>query len=102
MAQEGVGTTAEREGEATGVEGRTEEATTQATSPALPEGTSLENVARAETHDTNQGGATAAGRRAGGALTTTWTATAAFSSVAADGGTQVDTRVWMQPSRSSP
>ncbi len=73
MAQEEGGTTAAREGEDTGVEGRTVEATTQATSLALQGGTSLESAARAETHGTSQADATAAGQQAGGVLTTTWT-----------------------------
>lgn len=91
-----------REEEATGVEERMVEATTQATSLALPGGASLESVARVETHGMSQADATAVGQQAGGALTTTWTVTAAFWSVGADGGIPPDTRAWMQPSRSSP
>lgn len=102
MAQEEAGITVVREEEATGVEGRKVEAITRATSLALPGGTSLENVARAETHGTSRADATAAGQQAGGALTTTWTATAVSWSAGADGGTPVDTRAWMLPSRSSP
>lgn len=100
-AREEAGTTVEREEEATEVEGRTVEDTTRATSLALPGGTSLESVARAEIRGTSRADATAVGQQAGGVLMTTWTATAASWSVGADGGTQLDMRAWMQRSRSS-
>lgn len=100
-AQEEAGTIVAREAGDTGVEERMEGAITQATSLGLPGGTSLENEARAETPGTSRADATVAGRQAGGALMTTWTVTAAFWWAEAEGGTPVDTRVWMQPSRSS-
>lgn len=102
MAQEEVGTTVAIEEEATGVEEKMEEATIRATSLALPEGTSQENAARAETPGTSQADATVAGQQAGGVLMTIWTVTAASWWVEAGEGTPADTRVWMQPSRSSP
>lgn len=68
-------TTEVRGGVDTGVEGRM--ATIQATSPVLPGGTSHESVARVETRGTSRADVTAAGQRAGGALMTIWTATAA-------------------------
>lgn len=102
MAREGVATIAAREVGATGVEERMEGAIIRATNLGLPGGTSLENEARAETPGTSRADATVAGRQAGGAPMTTWTVTAAFWWGEAEGGTPVGTRVWMQPSRSSP
>lgn len=92
----------EREEEATEVEGRTAGVTIQVTSLVLQGGASLGSVARVETPGTSQAGAIAAGRQAGGALTTTWTATAATWSAGAGEGIPSGMRAWMQPSRSSP
>lgn len=101
MAREGVGTIVAREVGDTGVEERMEGAITQATSLGLPGGTSHENEARAETPGTSRADATVAGRQAGGAPMTIWTVTAASWWAEVEGGTPVDMRVWMQPSRSS-